>query len=911
MTQRTDEHRPARQRRRRLRRALLGVLAGLVGLAVVVAGIGAWAVTRSFPQLDGRIDAAGIDSRVDVQRDARGIPTITADSSADLFFVQGFVHAQDRFWEMDFRRHLTSGRLSELFGESQRDTDVFLRTLGWHRVAEQEVEALPEEVRGYYEAYAEGVNAYLADRSGGRISLEYTVLGMQNPDYEPEPWTPADSVAWFKAMAWDLRTNIEDETARALESRSLSPERLAELYPGYPFDEHPVILADDRAGGAVIAASAGAPAVEEAGSGGEGLAEPGASASDPGGSASPQSESAQSAPADASAPAAESVLGRVDALISSQSEGVGSNSWVVSGEFTESGKPLLANDPHLGAEMPSVWTQMQLRCRSVDERCPFDVAGFSFSGLPGIVIGHNREVAWGFTNLTTDVADLYVERVEPDGYWKDGKKHPFETRRETIRVAGGSDEEIEVRSTAHGPIVSGLTPDFTAIAEHPRVGTASGGGGTAVDPSTLGALPPGEFAVSLRWTALDAGSTAEAIFLMNTASDYAGFREAASKFDVPAQNLIYADLDGNIGYQAPGRLPVRGAGDGWLPQPGWDSAYDWRGFVPFDEQPRTLNPASGYIVTANNAIVDDAYPYLLSRDWDYGYRAARIVELLEERIAAGPVDSADMTAIQLDNRFPAAAELQAAYASVLDPTGSHPEGVGGTDSVTASALRMLQEWDGQNDADSAAAAYANVLWEHVTAEMVQAIGGTDANGTAAIPRDDQGRFALFFARQLDDPESVWFGDDREALLLSAAEAASHELVEAQGSDPSRWNWGELHALELTNGTFGTSGIAPIEALFNRGPYPVGGGSSVVNATGWTLGEGYETVTVPSMRMVIDLDDWDASTWQNLSGQSGHAFHPNYADQAENWASGETYAWPYSRKAVEAATTHRLVIEPST
>ncbi|MGJ0204873.1 penicillin acylase family protein [Leucobacter sp. gxy201] len=891
---------PRGRRGRRLRRALLGLLTAIVVIAVVATGFGVWTVQRAFPQTEGRIDVAGLESRVDVQRDALGIATITADSSHDLFFAQGFVHAQDRFWEMDFRRHLTSGRLAELFGESQLGTDKFLRTLGWHRIAEEEVTALPAETRAYYEAYAAGVNAYLAERSGGALSLEYSVLALQHAGYVPEPWTPADSVAWFKAMSWDLRTNIEDETARALQARSLSPEELAELYPGYPFDEHPVILADDPAAAATTAAAGVAGGDGARAAPAPGIAEPAADAAAPGPAA--PAEGIAAAIPDA-IPEVQRAIAEVDRLIAAQGEGVGSNSWVVSGEHTATGKPLLANDPHLGAALPSVWTQLQLRCRVVDESCPFDVAGFSFSGLPGIVIGHNDRVAWGFTNLTTDVADLYVERVEGDGYWRDGEKVPFETRTETFSVAGGEEARMEVRETVHGPIVSGLTPDFTAIAEEPRVGTTSGAAETGMDPSAgatgAAVLPPGEFAVSLRWTALDAGSTAEAVFLMNRARGFDDFRAAASKFDVPAQNLVYADLDGNIGYQAPGRLPIRGAGDGWMPQPGWDSAYDWRGFIPFDELPRAYNPESGYIVTANNAIVNDDYPYFLSRDWDYGFRAARIVELLEERIAEGPVDSADMTAIQLDNRFPAADALQQAAS-----------GIDSADPTTAQALRLLQGWDGQNDADSAAAAYANVLWERVTDAMVRAVGGEDADGAAVIPRDDQGRFALFFAQQLADPGSRWFGDDRDALLLQAAEAASAELAGLQGSNPDRWNWGGLHALELRNGTFGESGIAPVEALFNRGPYPVGGGPSIVNATGWTLGEGYGTVTVPSMRMVVDLAAWDASTWQNLTGQSGHAFNAHYVDQTAGWASGEPSPWNYSRTAVSAAAERTLILRPT-
>jgi penicillin amidase len=979
----------------------VGALAAVVALALVVTAVLVWSVNRAFPQTDGTVAVEGLTADVSVQRDGHGIPTLTATSTDDLFRAQGYVHAQDRFWEMDFRRHMTAGRLSELFGESQVPTDSFLRTLGWHRTAQEEVDALPDEARSYYEAYAAGVNAYLEERSGGGLALEYTILGLQNRGYEPQPWTPADSVAWLKAMAWDLRTNIEDETARALLTPHLEADRLEDLYPGYPFDDHPVILAEDPDGSHVtdpdIPAPAGDPAEDTA-------AEAEAGSADDAGPEDEASAEAGAGTADDAAPAGGAVtagaggaglgvdfsaltdlLTRVDALVGGAGEGIGSISWVVAGSHTETGAPLLANDPHLGAALPSVWTQMQLRCAEVTEECPFDVGGYSFSGLPGIVIGHNQQVAWGFTNLTTDVADVYLERRTDDGYERDGESVPFDVRTETIEVAGGEDVELEIRETVHGPVLDGLTPEFTDLqippvadpvleategeadeapddreTEEPRGGqetaetpepTAGAAGSESTDAQETSSAPAGQagaqnsgttasgagaegdgdaggaedlYDVSLRWTALDAGTTAQSIFALNTAQDFGDFRRAASLFDVPAQNLIYADVDGNIGYQAPGRLPIRGEGDGWLPQPGWDSAYDWQGFIPFEELPVVYNPDSGYIVTANNAIVNDDYDYFLSRDWDYGYRAGRIVELVEGAIEAGPVTAADMAAIQMDNRMPAAESLQSAY-----------DGLDVDDEDVAEALALLGEWDGQNDADSAAAAYANVLWSNLLGRMiethgalvtpeseqaedegggesVEAGGAAVAGGAVAQPtiaRDDQSRLAVFLEHQLEDEDGPWWDGDREALLRAAAQEAHAELTDLQGSDPEDWNWGELHALPLTHQSFGTSGIAPIEALFNRGPVETGGGSGVVNATGWDMDEGYATTTVPSLRMVVDVGDWDASTWQNLTGQSGHAFHEHYRDQSEGWASGEQYAWGFSPEAVDDAAEDTLTLTP--
>ncbi|GAA5084395.1 penicillin acylase family protein [Microbacterium yannicii] len=881
-----DDTAPRRSVGRTAGITLFSILAGVVVLALVAVGFVAFTAQRSFPQLSGEAKVPGLDAEVTVQRDVLGIPTITADSSHDLFFAQGYVQAQDRFWEMDFRRHVTSGRLSELFGESQLGTDEFLRTLGWHATAEQEVEALSATDRAYYDAYADGVNAYLADNQGADASFEYAVLGLQNPDYEIEPWTPADSVAWLKAMAWDLRSNIESETERAVLASDFTQAQIDDLYPGYPFDRNPVIVPKISA---VPAVGTVPDLATEGAAEGDGGENEGDSAGDAAGDAAGDPSAAAAATIEWTQ--ADTMLDAVSDLVGDAGEGIGSNSWVVSGSVTESGMPLLANDPHLGASLPSVWHQIQLKCSTVTEECPFDVAGFGFSGLPGVVIGHNDRIAWGFTNLTTDVTDLYLEKIEGDSYWYDGALVPLETHTETFKVAGGEDVQLEVRSTANGPIVSGLTDDFTAIAENPYTGTA----GTVAAPT---AAPEGDFAVSLRWTALQPGTTASAIFALNTAKDFDDFRGAAALFDVPAQNLIYADVDGNIGYQTPGKLPIRGAGDGSMPQPGWDSAYAWQGYIPFEELPVSYNPTEGYIVTANNAIVTADYKYGLTRDWDYGWRAARIDELIQRAIAKGPVTTDDLNAIQADNYSFIGMRLTAAYADIT--TG---------DDETDAALDLLQEWDAQNSPDSAAAAYANVLWDTLVENVF--VDGRES----AAPLSGQGRLFLVVDALLDDDQSPWWTNQELGvagmtdMLKRSAIDAYERLVDEQGDNPSRWNWGSLHALPLTNGSFGESGIAPIEWLFNRGPYPVGGGSSVVNATGWDLGQSFATVTVPSMRMIVDLADFDDSRWNQLTGESGHAFHTNYTDQVESWQNAELTPWAFSPKAVDAATTDTLVLTP--
>lgn len=837
-------------------RFLTVLLVTVLVLAIAAAGFGWWTVLRSFPTTTGRIEASGLRASVTVYRDDAGIPQLIAETDHDLFFAQGYVHAQDRFWEMDFRRHVTAGRLSELFGESQVATDTFVRMLDWRGVAEQEYQLLDEGSRALYEAYAEGVNAYLAERDGAGLSLEYAVLGLQNPGYSPEPWSPVDSIAWLKALAWDLRSNLGDEIDRALLATALPPEEVARLHPGFPWAEMPTIMEGVSAAPAALRVT---PLTEAAGA----------------------TSTIPDAPADGlaayTAPLASlrAALDGIPELLGPEGGDLGSNSWVVSGAHTESGMPLLANDPHLGPAMPSIWTQMGLHCAEIRDDCGFDVTGYTFSGLPGVVIGHNERIAWAFTNLGADVADLYLERVEGDTYEFDGAMLPLDVREEVVEVAGGEPVTVTVRATVRGPLVSDVGRDYADIAE----------GRPEASGEDVGT------AVSLQWTALTPGNTAQAIVSMNRARDWDGFRQAAALFDVPAQNLLYADVDGNIGYQAPGRIPVRKAGDGTVPMPGWTSANGWAGTVPFDQLPSVQNPEQGYLVTANNAVSQNGP--VLTNDWDHGYRAEVIERMLDERIAAGEkltVD--DLAEMQLDTADQNAAALLPVIVELE------------LDGDAARGATLLEGWDGRADADSAEAAYFAVFWRNLLDGMFGSLP------EATRPKGGD-RWFTVVGDLLDDPDADWWTNEdlgvsgRDAMIAHALNAAWDEASDRMGSDADSWRWGRLHTLTLANQSFGESGIAPIEWLFNRGPYALGGGSDIVNAIGWDATRGYEVDWVPSMRMIVDLGDFDASRWVNLTGASGHAFHPHYDDQVRLWQRGETREWPFTRSAVQDAAADTL------
>jgi penicillin amidase len=839
---------------------ILSYVAAAIVLVLLATGLYAiWTVHRSFPQTSGDITVPGLRGDVTVLRDDKGVPQIYADNAEDLFFAQGYVQAQDRFFEMDFRRHVTSGRLSEWFGNKTLETDEFVRTLGWRRVAERELALLDPDTRRYLDAFSNGVNAYLANHSGSQLSLEYAVLGLDGVDTTPEPWTPADSVSWLKAMAWDLRGNMEDEIDRVMASTSLSLRQVAQLYPPYQYETHQPIV--DQ--GAVV----------------DGVYEQDAT-----GNATRLPRRAMFPPqVVAELRSLDKVVHHMPSLMGS-GDGIGSNAWAVSGSRTSTGMPLLANDPHLAPTMPGIWYQMGLHCTTVSPTCPFDLTGFTFSGVPGVVIGHNDRIAWGFTNLGPDVSDLYLEKVSGHTYLYDGRHLPMKTRDETFQVAGHDPVTITVRSTRHGPIISDVSDDLADVGE--------------LAPVT-GHAPHRDsgYAVSLRWTALRPGKTADAIFEVDRARNWNQFHTAAADFAVPAQNLVYADTAGNIGYQAPGRIPIRRTGHGDWPVPGWDPAYDWAGYVPYEALPNVLDPKDGYVVTANQAPVDGSkYPYYLGDSWDYGYRAQRIIDMIN---ADDDITVDDMAAMQLDTYNANAATLVPYLLKIDVPTHFARQG-----------QRVLNGWDFTQPADSVAAAYFNVVWKNLLALTFH-----DQMPESVWP-DGGDRWFAVVAGLLKNPESPWWDDvntdvreTRDDILSEALVNARDELTMLQAKDPGSWNWGRLHQLELANQSLGTSGIGPIEWLFNRGPYDLAGGTAVVDAMGWDASEGYDVNYVPSMRMVVSLANFDDSRWVNLTGASGHAFNSHYSDQTGLWATGQTWPWVFSRDAVDSATDDTLTLHP--
>ncbi|MFI2642856.1 penicillin acylase family protein [Streptomyces sp. NPDC018610] len=948
----TTGAKPGKSGRKKGRKARLVVIVLVLAIIGGIAYGAFWSISTvraSFPQTKGSATLQGLSGPVDVKRDGYGIPQIYASSPEDLFMAQGYVQAQDRFYEMDVRRHMTSGRLSEMFGKGQVKNDEFLRTLGWDRVAKQEYDTkLSSATKKYLQAYSQGVNAYLKGRSAKEISLEYAALGLTN-DYKPAQWTPVDSVSWLKAMAWDLRGNMQDEIDRALMTSRLGPKQIKDLYPDYPYSRNKPIVTQGQydeltqafdGGDGGSSPSGTDSSTNPTGSSGAGLTTGSGTTTGAGTGATTGTTGSGGATGSGGTAGSSGsgvqgqlmglhdVMEDLPAAVGVNGDGIGSNSWVVAGKYTITGKPLLANDPHLGPALPSVWYQMGLHCRSVSGKCPYDVTGYTFAGMPGVVIGHNQDIAWGMTNSGVDVTDLYLEKLSGDGYLRDNKTVPFRTRQETIKVAGGASKTIVVRETRDGmPLLSDRDDELVQVGKKATVNTAAPDRGDG-------------YAIALKWTALEPGTTMDAVFAIDRAKDWSGFRSAAALFDVPSQNMIYADTRNDIGYTLPGRIPLRAKNDdGSVPAPGWDSKYDWKGYIEQAELPYEYNPKRGYIVTANQAVVDqDKYPYTLTTDWGYGARSQRITDLIQSKIdGGGKISTEDMRQMQMDN--------SSEIAKLLVPKLLK---IDLKDKDVRQAQKLLEGWDYTQDADSAAAAYFNAVWRNILklafgnklpkelrvkgqCLWVEPAGNTgpvdettkvrecgERDADQAQP-DGGDRWFEVVRSLMDDQNSDWWktpasgtrpkADNRDQLFARAMIDARWELTAKLGKDIDTWSWGRLHRLFLKNQTLGTEGPGFLQYILNRGPWKLSGGEAAVNASGWNAAGGYNVVWVPSMRMVVNLADLDKSKWINLTGASGHAFSAHYTDQTGMWAKGELLPWSFSASAVGKSTSDTLVLKP--
>jgi penicillin amidase len=815
-----------KSRRTSLFRVLLWLL---LAVLIVLAGAAAYAyyaAHSALPQLDGRLQLSGLAAPVTVTRDSHGVPTIEASSLDDLFFAQGYVTAQDRLWQMDVMRRFGSGELSEILGEDLLKVDREQRILGLRAAAKKALDIANPRDRSFFEAYARGVNAYIATH-GHKLPIEFRILG-----YAPRPWLVEDSLVIANEMVKDLNYHyFFDALSREKILAKLGPELTADLYVNRSWhDRPPTAMRED-------------------------LNQPDNNAGD-----SDDEDNGDDSPDD-SVTRGKIPLGGSEALPVENPEGLpvdGSNDWVISGTHTVTGKPLLSNDMHLGHQMPNLWYEAHLHAGTLD------AAGVTLPGMPYVIVGHNQRVAWGFTNVGPTVTDVYVENFNGQGAYQtpNGWVQP-EHRTEVIHVKGKPDVSVDVKITRHGPVITELVPGETRL-------------------------------LALRWTLYDGLHIP--FFDVNAAQNWQEFRRAFSQLDAPGQNVVYADVDGNIGYQTTGTIPIRAAGDGSLPVSGADNAHEWTSYIPFEKLPSIYNPPSGIIGTANGRITPDNYPNSISMEWEAPWRTARIYHVLE---SGRQFSAADMLGLQTDIHSEADLFAAERFVYAVDHAAK-------PSARAKQAADLMRSWDGRMQASSAAPTIAESSIRELRRLLLE-----PKLGSAPADREKEDA-VLNWKTYSWEMRSVWLENillhrpkrwlpetfpNYDELLTAAVEAAVNGPETPK--DLASWRWGAFNAVVIEHPILGK--IPIIRRWAGPGVQEQSGSGYTVKAV--TRHHG------PSERFTANLADLDQSTLNLVTGQSGNFMSQYYMDQWKAWYEGTTFTLPFSARAVEAARTHRLVLEP--
>ena len=805
---------------------------GSLLIATVLVGAG-W-VRSSLPRLSGEVTLKGPSAAITIARDKRGIPHIGGASDNDLYFAMGYVHAQDRLWQMEMNRRIGHGRVAEILGKDGVAIDKYFRTLGFSKRAASAYAALDASARESLATYAAGVNAYLAHHKGA-LPPEFLLTGIR-----PEPWQPVDTLVWQKLMWLDLSSNMRTELARAQLLTKLTPTQVQSIYPTYPGDKEPPL---------------------------------------------PELAALYEA----------LPLADMSSMIGPEKpEGYGSNNWVVDGSRTVSGKPLLANDPHLGLTTPSIWYLVRLHNRTTGS----NLVGVGFPGTPSIILGRNDRIAWGYTNTAPDSQDLFIEKLVADGkqYLTPEGPADFIVRRERIKVKGGDDIVLDVRETRHGPVVTDIIGNQRDFLQDGHV-------------------------LALQWTALqETDSAVSAMLALAHAKSFEEFKAAGTQYFGPEQNMIYADTAGNIGYYAPALVPVRHPDNeimGRLPSPGWDAKYDWQGFIPYDELPTRFNPEGGIIATANEKIVDGDYPHFITRDWAKPYRGNRIRAQLEAT-EKHDLDSFDM--LHSDITSDMARDLMPAIAANLRAPDSFEgllDGFGG--------------WTGEMMADQPYPLIFHTFLRHYQeALMADELGELYDGFRRLRPRllksslywsanpDGDGVDNAYYALPVLDKEVslAWCdsGDTGEAveqctdLAQAAFEKAIEDLVARHGADWQAWQWGDEHILHQSHRPM--SQVPFLKGFFEIST-PISGSGNTINVAGVSQNTNrlHQSTFGPSYRGIFDLSDLDNSLYTHPTGQSGNPMSAHYEDLFPMWLSGD-YFTISTKKIIPDDTRHLLTLVPT-
>jgi len=820
-----------------------------------------WRARACLPQLDGVIQLPGLAAAVQIIRDDRGVPHIRAQSLDDLVFAQGYVTAQDRLWQMDLSRRLAQGELSEIFGKRTLEYDVENRALGFPEVLRRAVNEMDSASRHVLAVYARGVNALISSHQD-RLPVEFTLLR-----YRPRPWSEADSIGIALNMTKVLNSSWRTDLMRERIRKKLPPQLYADIFPDRSLLDRPVAdpvsapirVAHPDATGALRLAAAGErtkTAVKPEHVRRARHVSRVAISSRRDAEAAGQ-QRAVSLPAEASGgstwggnPEVDSMMAEIAGTGPQSEPALGSNNWVVSGAHTRSGRPLLVNDPHLRHSVPSVWYQIELNAPNLH------VAGVSLPGGPLVVIGHNERIAWGMTNTGPDVQDIYLETFnpnDPNKYLVNGRWVEAQRREERIRVRGAPDTRLTIRVTRHGPVLG----------------------------------EDGSQAIALKWTALQPHALTFTLLRIDQARNWQEFTEAIRHFTGPEQNMVYGDVDGNIGYYAPAWVPVRREGDGSLPVRGDTDDYEWDGYVPFEDLPHSYNPPGGVIVTANSRVVPDGYPYSITHNWAAPWRTARLFRLLE---GAGKLDVDDMLRIDMDIYSMEDMDLAE---HLLAAAAVHPPG----NPELKAALRLLHDWDGNASVGSVAIQILEVVRSVLFERVLKPKLGEDA----ALYRWAMG--LTFVDNAILNNWRRWLPPqdaDFNVTLLASLDEALRRISKTMGTgNPAAWKWGTTIPLVFRHPL---DGVLAGRKIFDVGPFPQNGMATTVKATTATSG--------PSMRMVVDFSEFDNSRNNITLGESGQVFSPHYKDQFQAWYTGRSFPMLFTDAAVEKGAVHKLVLEPA-
>ncbi len=801
-----------------LRRWVIRIFAGLLILVIIVTGMGVWMVRRSWPEVGGTIKANGLQSPVQIVRDQWGVPNIYAQNEHDLFYAQGYVHAQDRLVQMDVLRRLSNGTMSEAFGQGTAGVDYFMRTLGLERSAKALWANMDAENRAILQAYSDGINAYVNSHRD-RLPVDLAIMGVGF-----RAWTPVDTLTFGNATAFWMSSNYRMELLRAQIIASLGKDVAEKALPSYD-KNMPLVIPDAT---------------------------------------------------DLYTVTGKSSFNGLQNLYD-RGQRAGSNGWVVASSHTTTNGAILANDTHLGSTMPSSWYENGLHGGR------FDVVGYSFPGVPLVLVGHNQHIAWGETTLFIDNMDFYIEKLDdpetPTRYLYKDQWYDLQIIHDTYLVRGAKPVDIDILMTRHGPLLNAAMEAVSGVQQS-------------------------EQPMALRWTLAEGNGLFQSLVKLNLAGNWQEFHAALSEWDLPCLNFVYADTAGNIGYHTAGRVPIRAAGhQGTVPVPGWTGEYEWRGFVPADAMLATLNPKAGYVVTANNKVTDDT-PYPLAYDWMPGFRAKRIGNLLSSK---DRFSIADMQQIQADT-YSLPAEAMRPYLLAIRPANSEQ----------SQALELLKDWDLRLETDRTGASIYETWTLYTMRHLMTDLLGTNIGGWYL-----SGNYETQMAQAMpvlvnlmgDSANTAWddpntpVKETRDDVLQQSLTEALAWLKQNYGANPQGWTWGRLHTVSFEHNAFGKSGIPIMMRIFNSSVIPARGDQFTVSAADYNWAQPFAMVQGVAQRMILDMSNLDNSLSVVSTGQSEQVFHPHREDQMAMWQNMQYRPMPFTREAVNKYAKTTLTLTP--